>query len=115
MTSRNQALEIYRPKDLIEKAFGDFKERLFMRRESVVSEENLDGKLFVQFVALIFMSYIKAAMNKGGLFKNRTLQELLDELDAKKRCQKTGKKPRIGEITAIQKTLYAALAVEYPV
>ena len=110
-----EALEIYRAKDLIEKAFGDLKERLNMRRESVASEENLEGKLFVQFVALIFMSYIKKAMDKGGLFKNRTLQELIDDLDVIERYHQPGKKPKIGEITTKQKTLYAAMEVECPV
>ena len=109
-----EALEIYRAKDLIEKAFGDLKERLNMRRESVESEENLEGKLFVQFVALIFMSYIKKAMDQGGLFKNKTMQELIDDLDVIERYHHPGKKPQIGEITEKQKTLYAAMAVECP-
>ncbi len=109
-----EALKIYRAKDLIEKAFGDLKERLNMRRESVASEENLEGKLFVQFIALIFMSYIKRAMDKEGLFKNRTMQELLDELDIIERFHHPGKRPQIGEITEKQKALYAAMAVECP-
>jgi transposase len=46
------ALKIYRTKDLIEKAFVNLKERLNMRRMSVASEENLEGKLFVQFAQL---------------------------------------------------------------
>ncbi len=33
-----EALEVYRPKDLIEKAFRNLKERLNMRRTSVSSE-----------------------------------------------------------------------------
>ena len=53
------ALEIYRTKDVVEKAFGNLKERLNMRRHYVSSEENLEGKVFVQFIALIFLSYIK--------------------------------------------------------
>nr|WP_301665446.1 hypothetical protein [Methanoculleus sp. FWC-SCC1] len=54
------ALELYRNKDVVEKAFGNLKERLSMRWALVSSEQNLDGKLFVQFVALIYLSsYIK--------------------------------------------------------
>lgn len=64
-----QALEIYRTKDMIEKAFGNLKERLNMRRTSVASEENLEGKLFVQFVALIYMSYIKKVMVESNCLK----------------------------------------------
>ena len=48
------ALELYRNKDLVEKAFGNLKERLNFRRTLVSSEQSLTGKLFVEFVALIY-------------------------------------------------------------
>ena len=73
------ALGIYRSKDVIEKAFGNLKERLNMRRTSVSSSENLEGKLFVQFIALIYLSYIEKAMSEKDLHKKYTTQELLDE------------------------------------
>ncbi len=110
-----EALEIYRAKDLIEKAFGNLKERLNMRRTSVSSEENLEGKLFVQFVALIYLSYIEKAMSEHNLFKDYTLQELLDELDVIECFEQPGHKPRIGEITRKQADLYAFLDVPCPV
>ncbi len=37
------ALELYRNKDVVEKAFGNLKERLNMRRTLVSSEQSLDG------------------------------------------------------------------------
>lgn len=109
-----EALEIYRSKDLIEKAFGNLKERLNMRRTSVSSEENLEGKLFVQFVALIYLSYIKKAMSDNNLFKDYTMQELLDELDVIERFEQPGRKPRLGEITQKQMYLYKCLGVDSP-
>jgi transposase len=109
-----EALEIYRSKDLIEKAFGNLKERLNMRRTSVSSEEHLEGKLFVQFVALIYLSYIKKAMSDHNLFKDYTMQELLDELDVIERFERPGHKARIGEITQKQIDLYACLGVNPP-
>ena len=108
------ALEIYRSKDMIEKAFGNLKERLNMRRTSVSSEENLEGKLFVQFVALIYLSYIKKAMCDNDLFKNYTMQELLDELDVIERFEQPGRRYRIGEITKKQMNLFRCLGVEIP-
>ena len=57
-----EALDIYRSKDVIEKAFDNLKGILNMRRTSVSSDENLDGKLFIQFIGLIYLSYIKKAM-----------------------------------------------------
>ena len=71
------ALELYRNKDVVEKAFGNLKERLNMRRALVSSEQSLDGKLFVQFVALIYLSYIKKQMQVKGLLKNYTLLGLI--------------------------------------
>jgi len=108
------ALEIYRSKDLIEKAFGNLKERLNMRRTSVSSSENLEGKLFVQFVALIYLSYIKKAMSDHNLFKNYTMQELLDELDVIERFEQPGRRHRIGEMTKKQSELYAYFGVDVP-
>ena len=62
-----EALDVYRSKDVIEKAFGNLKERLNMRRTSVSSEQNLEGKLFVQFVALMHLAYIDKKMNDTHL------------------------------------------------
>jgi len=45
------------------------------------SESSLEGKLFVEFVALIYLSYIQKKMEEKGLFAAYTLHELLDELD----------------------------------
>ena len=108
------ALEIYRTKDFIEKAFGNLKERLNMRRTSVSSAENLEGKLFVQFVALIYMSYIKKEMSDHSLFGKYTMQELLDELDIIERYEKPGQKGYLGEITKKQQELFAFMGVEVP-
>lgn len=64
------ALEIYRNKDLVEKGFNNLKERLNSRRMAVSSEHSLNGKLFVQFIALIYLSYITRKMQQTKLFKN---------------------------------------------
>ena len=109
-----EALEIYRSKDLVEKAFGNLKERLNMRRTSVSSDESLDGKLFVQFVALIYLSYIKKVMSEQNLFKNYTLQELLDEFDVIERFEQPGREHHIGEMTKKQMELYGCLGVSVP-
>ena len=109
-----EALILYRCKDLIEKAFGNLKERLNLRRTSVSSEENLEGKLFVQFVALIYLSYINKVMNEQGLYRNYTLYELLDELDVIECFEQPGHSATVGEITKKQKDLYAAFGVAVP-
>lgn len=109
-----EALRLYRLKDLIEKSFGNLKDRLSMRRMSVASEENFEGKLFVQFVALQLVSYIKKHMDDKGLFKDYTMQSLLDELDTIEYYQQPGKAHHLSEITEKQRKLYELLDVPVP-
>jgi transposase len=109
-----QALRIYRQKDVVEKAFGNLKERLNMRRMLVSSEQSLDGKLFVQFVALIYLSYLQKEMQKTELFKKYTMQEMLDKLDLIECFQLNGQKPFIGEIMEKQKEILKILDCPLP-
>ena len=107
-----EALEIYRNRDLVEKAFNNLKERLNLRRVAVSSEKSLDGKLFVQFIALIFLSCIIRKMQKKELFQKYTLHGLLDELDVIECFTLPGKQLHIGEITKQQMALYDTLDVK---
>jgi len=109
-----QALEIYRNKDVVEKAFDNLKERLNLRRLAVSSEQSLDGKLFVQFIALIYLSYITKKMQESKLFKSHTLQEVLDELDVIECFEVPGRRLQVGETTKRQMELYTKLCVEPP-
>lgn len=108
------ALELYRNKDVVEKAFGNLKERLNLRRALVSSEKSLDGKLFVQFVALIYLSHIKKMMSVKNLGKHYTMAGILDKLDVIECFEYQGKKMRIGEITQKQIDIYANMEVENP-
>lgn len=108
------ALQLYRNKDLIEKAFGNIKDRLNLRRLLVSSERSLDGKLFVSFVALIYVSYIKNRMQETGLFKDYTVQSLLDKLDIIECFENPGHDLRVGEVLSNQKQIYEALAITPP-
>lgn len=109
-----RALEIYRNKDMVEKAFDNLKERLNLRRVAVSSEQSLDGKLFVQFIALIFLSYITKKMQENNLFKHHTMQEVLDDLDIIECFEMPGQQLQVGEITKRQMDFYTKLGVTPP-
>jgi len=109
-----EALEIYRNKDLVERAFDNLKERLNLRRVAVSSEQSLDGKFFVQFIALIFLFYITKKMKENNLFKNHTMQEVLDELDIIECFEVPGRKLQVGETTKRQVDFYTKLGVTPP-
>ena len=109
-----QALETYRNKDVVEKAFGNLKERLSMRRMLVSSEKSLDGKLFIQFIALIYLSYIKKRMQEKRLFGTYTLQEVFDKLDSIECYENQGREMRVSEVTAKQRQLYLDMGIAPP-
>ncbi len=105
------ALSLYRMRDVVEKAFWNVKERLNLRRTMTSSESSLEGKLFVEFVALIYLSYIHKKMEEKGLFATYTLHELLDELDVIECFMEPGKNPIQGEILKKQEQIYRDLDV----
>ena len=106
-----EAISLYRMRDIVEKAFWNIKERLNMRRTLVSSESSLEGKLFVEFVALIYLSYIKNKMDEAGLFSKYTMHELLDELDVIECFLEPGKAPIQGEVLKKQEQIYRDLGV----
>jgi transposase len=109
-----EALSLYRSKDIIEKAFGNLKDRLNFRRMQVSSELSLNGKLFVEFIALIYLSFVKKAMQDAKLFDTWTMQGLLDELDTIELFEAPGHGRALGEITEKQEKLYNLLGVQPP-
>ena len=109
------ALELYRNRDVVEKAFDNIKERLNGKRLLVSSNAALEGKLFVEFIALIYLSYIKKHMQDKNLFKKYTLQGLLDELDVIECFITPGKDPFIGEVLQKQQQIYLDMGVKNPV
>ena len=108
------ALHLYRMKDVVEKAFGNIKERLNMRRLLVSSEKGLDGKIFTEFVALILISHLDHKMKETGLYNNYTMQSLLDKLDILECFEDANHSLRIGEMLLKQAEIYEALGVEAP-
>ncbi len=97
-----------------EKAFGNLKERLNMRRTLVSSEQSLEGKLFVEFIALIYLSYVKKRMQEAGMFKDYTLQSALDKLDVIGCFEHPGQRLLVGEILEKQRKIYEAMDIQAP-
>ena len=106
-----EALSLYRMRDVVEKAFWNIKERLNLRRTMTSSESSLEGKLFVEFIALIYLSYIQKKMEEKGLFAKYTMHELLDELDVIECFMEPGKAPIQGEVLKKQEQIYRDLEV----
>jgi transposase len=54
-----KALEIYRRKDIVEKSFDNLKNDLDCKRLRIHSAQTMDGRLFIQFIALIMAEKIQ--------------------------------------------------------
>jgi len=105
ITGADTAISIYRNKDVVEKTFFNLKNRLDMKRTKVSSEESLEGKIFVNFVALVYISYIHQIMLNNDLYKNYSMASLLDEIDVIESYEYHGKKSHISEVTKRQRDI----------
>lgn len=82
------ALRIWRRKEVSERAFTNILERTNTRKLPGKSEPELHGKLFAEFIALLLLSSLISEMEKTGLNKSYTVQELFDLMDSTDCLQK---------------------------
>jgi transposase len=86
------ALLLYRDKDCVEKGFDDLKNALDMKRLRVHSAAAMEGRLFVQFVALALSAGIRNVMEKSELDRKMTLPEMMNEMKSLRRVTLPGKR-----------------------
>lgn len=100
------ALRIYRNKDVVEKSFDDLKNQLDMKRLRMHSSKATDGRIFVQFIALILMSALRKEMRKSKLIKQYSIRELLKEMETLTKITYSGKyRPILTELTKSQRKI----------
>ncbi|MEW5785722.1 MAG: hypothetical protein AB1767_11735 [Bacillota bacterium] len=107
-----EALMVYRNKDAVEKCFDDLKNQLDMKRLRIHSSASMDGRLFVQFIALIFMSALRKKMRDTGLIEKYTVRELLLEMETLTQIHFSGKYGHIlTEVTKPQRHIMESLKI----
>ena len=104
-------LEIYRTKDCVEKAFENIKNDLDMKRLRIHSDDAMQGRIFITFIALIISSYVRSIMKEADLYKKFTFSSLVKELKKLKVIRLSNKKTLITELTHSQKIIYKAFGV----
>lgn len=110
-----EALLIYRDKDVVEKSFDDLKNQLDMKRLRMHSSEAVDGRLFIQFIALIYMSALRKEMRRSRLIERYTVRELLQEMETLTKVKFSGKYGHIlTEVTKPQREILEGLNVAIP-
>ena len=110
-----EALSIYRDKDIVEKSFDDLKNQIDMKRLRMHSSAAVDGRLFVQFIALVYMSALRKEMKKRVLAERYTVRELLQEMETLMKIKYSGKYGHIlTEVTKPQREILRNLNIELP-
>jgi transposase len=78
---RQEALTVYRRKDVLENCFDDLKNQLDMKRLRVHSSPIMDSRLFIQFLALIVISAIRKTAQSDDVLKNMTVREIMESME----------------------------------
>ena len=110
-----EALKVYRNKDVVEKSFNDLKNNLDMKRLRMHSTQTTDGRIFVQFIALILLSYLRNEMRNTKLNKRYSAQDLLHEMETLTQINYSGSYASIiTEQTKAQRKIMQALNIDFP-
>ena len=110
-----EAMRVYRDKDAVEKCFDDLKNSLDMKRLRMHTSATVDGRLFVQFIALILISAIRKEMRSSELIEKYTVRELLQEMKTLTKVKYSGKYGHIlTEVTKAQRDILKALDIQLP-
>jgi transposase len=111
--SSKEVVEIYRTKDVVEKAFLRIKKNLNLKRLRVHYEETMQGKTFVIFLALIIISHIHNIMKSKILYKDLTIKELI-RIVSKLKILRIKNSTTLSPITKQQKEIFEAFDIKLP-
>lgn len=109
-----ELLYLYRRKDAVEKFFDAVKHELERKRLRIHTQETFEGRLFLDFIALILHSWISNVMRRQRINKDLSVQELMYELKKIKRIYLGEKKTVLTEVSKRQRDLFAAFGIEPP-
>lgn len=110
VSDARKAMNIYRDKDVVEKSFLRLKNSIDLGRLRVHSDNAMQGKLFVGFIASVIMSSINKVMSEKELYRKYTMKKLLRIL-AKQRIQDINGHSIITPTTKEQRILNEAFGI----
>ena len=110
-----KALQVYRDKDVIEKSFDDLKNTLDMKRLRVHSSSQMKGRLFLQFIALIYTSQIRKGIRESKLNGKYSPKELMHEMESLTQIHYSGKYGKLlAEKTKSQRQILESFGIKLP-
>jgi transposase len=76
-----ESIQIYRDKDVVEKGFQYMKNCLDLARLRVHSDNAMQNKVFIGFIALILTAHIHNVMSRHALYEKWTMKKMLKTLE----------------------------------
>jgi transposase len=110
-----EALKIYRSKQTTENGFDDLKNSLDMKRLRIHSDQAMDSRIFIQFIALILSSAIRNARDENPNIKIRRIpvREILESLENISEIRYSGRYGKIiTEKDPLQRDIFKAFSVK---
>ena len=114
ISDAEEALRIYRSKDVVEKGFLRLKNSLDLGRLRVHSDASMQNKIFIGFIALILLSQIHNTMLDVDLYKKYTMKQLLRVLSKHRVQEINGNQIRFTP-TKQQREIYEAFGIKMEV
>ena len=108
-----KAHDIYRKKDVVEKAFMKYKNLLGLKRLRVHGDERMKNKLFVAFIAMALVSYIHKVMKEKDLYRKMTMEKMFITLLKLKKVTLNGH-TILRPITKEQLKIFSAFSIQRP-
>lgn len=106
-----KVLDIYRNRDLVEKAFNNLKNDLDFRRLKTHYNDTTDGKLFVGFIALIIRVLLQTKLKNNEQTKSLSFAKLLLCLKGIRQIIYDNGASNLMPLTSLQKNVLAALGM----
>jgi hypothetical protein len=107
------AHDIYRKKDVVEKAFLKYKNNLGMGRLRVHDAERMRNKSLVAFISLVLISAVHRVMKEKNLYKTMTVTKLFMTLSKLKLTVIDGRHI-LRPITKEQRDIFSAFSIPPP-
>ena len=104
-------LKIHRDRDVIEKSFEQFKNRLDFKRMRTHWNKTTEVKMFVGFLALILRSYMLRVIKSDSQTKHLSFDKALIELRKIKSVTLSDLSEILIPLTKLQKTILSTLSV----
>jgi len=112
---REDILNLYRRKDVLEKIFDIIKNELESGRLKVSSKEAMEDRIFLTFLSMILYSEVSRVMKEKDLYKMYTLSEVFFELKKLRLATLTNRKSYLTEIYKRQRNLFEKFELPVPV